>query len=223
MIAWKNINFGCKNILRKIDRKDFPTNSEDSITFEIPSWDQTYNLLLELANAVQKSGFIPDIIVGISRGGLIPARIISDLIEIPKLANVAVEFYVGVAKTKLKPVIIQPVSVPVENKKVLLVDDLADTGKSLSLANSYLTAKGATELKIATIYYKPWSYIIPHYYQKETQNWVVFPWERKETTRKIVEKYKSEGKSFENFKEKLISSGLNKELTEQFVKEIFGE
>ena len=209
--------------MRKIDRKDCPPNSEDSLTFEIPSWDQTYSLLLELANAVQKSGFKPDIIVGISRGGWIPARIISDLLEIPKLANIAVEFYVGVAKTKLKPVITQPVSVLVENKKVLIVDDLADTGKSLSLVNSHLMAKGASEIKIATIYYKPWSSLVPHFYQKETQNWVVFPWERKETTRKIIEDYKNEGKSIEYSKEKLISSGLNKELTERFFKEIFGE
>jgi hypoxanthine phosphoribosyltransferase len=209
--------------MKKIDHNALPKNSEDSSTFEIPSWDQTYSLLLELANAVQKSGFNPDIIVGISRGGLIPARILSDLLEIPKLTNIAVEFYVGVAKTKLKPVITQPVSVSVENKKVLLVDDLADTGKSLSLVNSHLTTKGASEIKIATIYYKPWSCIIPHYYQKETQSWIVFPWERKETTRKIVENYKNEGKSIEYFKEKLISSGLNKELTELFFKEISGE
>ena len=108
-------------------------------------------------------------------------------------------------------------------KKVLLVDDLADTGKSLSLVNSHLTTKGASEIKIATTYYKPWSCIIPHYHQKETQSWIVFPWERKETTRKIVENYKNEGKSIEYFKEKLISSGLNKELTELFFKEISGE
>ena len=209
--------------MKKINRKDFPTNSEDSLKFEIPSWDQTYSLLLELANAVQKSGFIPDVIVGISRGGWVPARIISDLLEIPKLANIAVEFYEGVAKTKDKPVITQPVSVSVENKKVLLVDDLTDTGKSLSLVNSHLTAKGALDIKIATIYHKPWSRIVPHYYQKETKNWIIFPWEIKETIRKIVEEYKNKGKSIGYSKEILISSGLNKELTKRVVKEIFGE
>ena len=209
--------------MRKINRKDFLTNSEDSLKFEIPSWDQTYSLLLELANAVQKSGFNPDVIVGISRGGWIPARIISDLLENPKLANIAVEFYLGVAKTKLKPVITQQISVSVTNKKVLIVDDLADTGKSLRVVISNLTAKGALEIKIATIYYKPWSSIVPHYYQKETQSWIVFPWDIKETIRKIVEDYKNERKSIEYYKEKLISSGLNKELTKRFFKEIFGE
>jgi len=219
----QNLILEVKNALKKIDCKGLPTNSEDSLTFEIPSWDQTYSLLLELANSVKKSGFNPDIIVGISRGGLIPARILSDLLEITKLANIAVEFYVGVAKTKLKPVITQPVSVSVENKNVLIVDDLTDTGKSLSLVNSHLIAKGASEIKIATIFYKPWSSIVPHYFQKETQSWIVFPWERKEIIRKIVEDFKNKGKSINYIKEKLISSGLKKEVTERLVKEIFGE
>ena len=209
--------------MKKNDHNALPKNSEDSSTFEIPSWDQTYSLLLELANAVQKSGFNPDVIVGISRGGWIPARIISDLLENPKLANITVEFYLGVAKTKLKPVITQPISVSVENKKVLIVDDLADTGKSLRLVISHLSAKGASEIKIATIFYKPWSSIVPHYYQKETQSWIVFPWDIKETIRKIGEEYKNKSKSIEYCKEKLISSGLNKELTELFFKKISGE
>ncbi|UCC59123.1 MAG: phosphoribosyltransferase [Candidatus Bathyarchaeum sp.] len=191
--------------------------------FEIPSWDQIYSLLLNLAGAIQKSEFESDVIVGISRGGWLPARIISDLLENPKLANVAAKFYVGVAETKGKPAITQPVSIPVKNKKVLVVDDVADTGESLKLVHSHLKKQGASEIKIATIYYKPWSTMVPDYYEKETRCWIVFPWERKETVRKTVEKFRGEGKTVEDAKEKLISSGLNKRLVEQFIKEIFGE
>ena len=147
----------------------------------------------------------------------------SDLLENPKLANVAAEFYVGVAETKGKPVITQPVSVSVKSKKLLVVDDVADTGESLRLVRSHLEEQGATEVKIATIYYKPWSVIIPDYYEKETSSWIIFPWERKETVRKIVEKYKRQGKSIDTAKEKLVSSGLERKLVERFIQEIFGE
>ncbi len=147
----------------------------------------------------------------------------SDLLENPKLANVAAEFYVGVAETKSKPVITQPVSVPVKGKKVLVVDDVADTGESLILVRSHLEEQGATEVKIATIYYKPWSVIVPDYYEKETSSWIIFPWERKETVRKIVEKHKRQGKSIDAAKEKLVSSGLDRKLVERFIQEIFGE
>jgi len=193
------------------------------LEFEIPSWDQIYTLLLRLAKTIQKTGFGPEIIVGVSRGGWPPARVMSDLLENPKLANVAAEFYVGVAETKGKPVITQPVSVSVKDKKVLVVDDVADTGESLRLVQSYLENQGAKEVKTATIYYKPWSTMVPDYYEKETRSWIIFPWERKETVRKTVEKCKCQGNSVDTAKEKLVSSGLERKLVERFIQEIFGE
>ena len=193
------------------------------LEFEIPSWDQIYDLLLNIANRIHKNGFKPDIIIGVSRGGWPPARVMSDLLENPKVANVAAEFYVGVAETKGKPVITQPVSVSVKGKKVLVVDDVADTGESLKLVQSHLDEQGATEVKTITIYYKPWSVIIPDYYEKETRSWIIFPWERKETVRKIVEKCKRQGNSIDTAKEKLVSSGLDRKLVERFIQEIFGE
>jgi len=193
------------------------------LEFEIPSWNQIYKSLLNLASTILKTGFEPDIIVGVSRGGWPPARVMSDLLENPKLANVAAEFYIGVAETKGKPVITQPVSVSVKSKKVLVVDDVADTGESLRLVRSHLEEQGATEVKTATIYYKPWSVIIPDYYEKETRSWIIFPWERKETVRKIVEKCKRQGNSIDTAKEKLVSSGLERKLVERFIQEIFGE
>ena len=193
------------------------------LEFEIPSWDQIYKLLLNLSSTVRKTGFKPDILVGVSRGGWPPARVMSDLLENPKLANVAAEFYVGVAETKSKPVITQPVSVSVKGKKVLVVDDVTDTGESLRLVRSHLEEQGATEVKTATIYYKPWSVIVPDYYEKETSSWIIFPWERKETVRKIVEKYKRQGKSIDEAKEKLVDSGIDRKLVERFIQEIFGE
>ena len=190
------------------------------LEFEVPSWEQIYELLLNLANRIRKANFRPDVIVGISRGGWPPARIMSDLLENPELANVKAEFYLGVAETKGEPVITQPVSVSVMGKKVLVVDDVADTGKSLRLVRSHLREHGATEVKIATIYYKPWSILTPDWYEKETSSWVIFPWERKETVRNIVENYKAQGKSIEEAKEKLVRCGLDRKLVERFIEEI---
>jgi hypoxanthine phosphoribosyltransferase len=191
------------------------------LEFEIPSWDQIYELLLNLANRIRRNGFKPDVIVGVSRGGWPPARVISDLLENPRLANVTAEFYVGVAETKGKPVITQPVSVSVRGKRVLVVDDVADTGESLRLVRAHLEEQDATEVKIATIYYKPWSVVIPDYCEKETSSWIVFPWERKETVKKVVEKYKRQGRTVDDAKEKLVSSGLDRKLVDRFLQEVF--
>ena len=193
------------------------------LKFEVPTWEQIYELLLNLANRIRKANFRPDVIVGISRGGWPPARIMSDLLENPELANVRAEFYLGVAKTKGDPVITQPVSTSVKGKKVLIVDEVVDTGKSLRLVKSHLEKHGATEVKIITIYYKPWSGIVPDYYAKKTSFWIIFPWEIKETVRKTLEKFREKGKIVEDAQKKLVNMGLERQLVKRFIKEILGE
>jgi hypoxanthine phosphoribosyltransferase len=192
----------------------------DELEFEIPSWNQIYWFLLNLAKAIQNDGFRADVIVAVSRGGWIPARILSDLLENSRVANVSAEFYKGTTKIRCKPIITQSVSVSVKEKNILLVDDVADTGESLRLVNSHLKEGGASKIKIVTIYKKPWSSINPDYYSKETCLWIVFPWEIKETVKKIVEKFVQQGKTLQEVGEKLISAGIEKQLVERFIKEI---
>ena len=191
--------------------------------FEVPTWKQIYDMLLRQAETISKSGFKPDIIVGIARGGWLPARVLSDLLENPNLANVSAEYYVGIAETKNAPVVTQGVSVAVTGKKVLIADDVADTGRSLNLVKEHILQQGAKEVKTATVYYKPWSIIKPDYYAKGTKLWIVFPWEIKETVRKIVEKRREKGSSVEEETAELVKAGLPKRLTERFLKEMFEE
>jgi hypoxanthine phosphoribosyltransferase len=184
------------------------------------SWDQIYNLTLKLADKIQKSGFRPDLIVGVSRGGWTPARIMSDLLENPELASVRTEIYSGIATKKGNPAITQPVSTSVRGKKVLIVDDIADTGESLRLVRLHLKKLGAITVKIASLHYKPWSIVTPDWYEKETSSWIIFPWEIKETVRNLVNRCKGKGKSIEEAAERLVQSGINHRLVEQFIQEI---
>jgi len=190
------------------------------IELEALSWEQIYEMLLNLADKIKRDDFKPDILVGICRGGWPPARVLSDLLENPQLANIKVEFYAGISETKSEPIITQPVSVSVMGKKVLVVDDVADTGESLYLVKRHIDEMGATEVKVATIYYKPWSKLVPDYYEKKASEWVVFPWERKETVTSLIKKYLKNGKSVEEAKRKLIGSGMSKEHVEKFMKEV---
>jgi hypoxanthine phosphoribosyltransferase len=193
------------------------------IAFEVPSWDKIYEMLLSLAEKMRKDKFHPDIIVGISRGGWPPARVMSDLLGNTKLANVAVEFYTGIAETADEPVLTQPVSMAVNGSDVLLFDDVADTGKSLRLAKDHLLTSGAKSVKTAVIYYKPWSAIMPDYYDMETRSWVVFPWERKETVRCLVTKCANEGIPIEKAKEGLADGGMDRPLINRFISEVLRE
>jgi len=196
---------------------------KSEVEFEVPTWNQIYNMLLNQSEKIQNNGFKPDIIVGVSRGGWPPARVLSDLMGNSNLANVRAEFYLGVAETKEEPVLTQPVSMEVAGKKVLVVDEVADTGKSLKLVKEHIIGKGATEVKIATVYYKPWSIVKPDYYEKKTSRWIVFPWEIKETVRKIVKKCREKGKSIEEETARLVKAGISAGLVERFLKEILEE
>jgi hypoxanthine phosphoribosyltransferase len=172
-----------------------------------PSWEEIYNLCLDLADEIKKNKFNPEVIVGIARGGWIPARILSDLLGNSYTANIKIDFYRGVGETKERPIITQTISTIVEGKKVLIADDVADSGKSLKVAKEHLEQCGATQVKIATIYYKPWSIIKPDFYIKETEAWIIFPWERKEFVSKMMESLRAKGLSHDEIMKEIEKSG----------------
>ncbi|MEW6505970.1 MAG: phosphoribosyltransferase [Chloroflexota bacterium] len=193
------------------------------LEFEIPTWDQIYTMLLDLADRIRKDKFKPDLIVGVSRGGWPPARVLSDLLENPNLVNVRAEFYVGVAQTKGEPTLTQPISVSVSGKRILIVDEVADTGKSLKLIKQHVIEQGVKEARIVTVYYKPWSIIKPDYYAKETSRWIVFPWEIKETVRKLVKRSKEKKTKVSDETAGLVQAGIPSGLVERFLREILEE
>jgi hypoxanthine phosphoribosyltransferase len=188
--------------------------------FEVPTWNDIYDMLIEMADKVRASGFKPDILIGISRGGWPPTRILSDLLENPCIASVGAAFYVSVRKTNHEPRLTQPLSVSVSNKRILLVDDVADTGKSTILIKTHLERGKAEEIKILTLYYKPWSIVVPDFYGKETSDWIVFPWEIKETLKKLMEEYKEKPELFAKAKWGLIKAGIGKQLIERLINEL---
>ena len=186
----------------------------DSREFVAPSWDKIYEMLLDLALRIRRSGFKPDLIVGVSRGGWAPGRILSDLLENTHTANIKIEFYVGLGKTAHKPVITQPISEDISKKHVLVVDDVADTGESLKVALDHVLEKGAGEVKTTTVYYKPHSTFKPDFFADTTSNWIIFPWERLEATRLLVEEAKARGRNLDSVRAVLRKCGIERKTAE---------
>lgn len=171
------------------------------VKFKIVTWQEIDQLARKLFHLIKNDGFEPEIILGISRGGTIPARLLSDMFEavipfIKKgstsiLASMQIKFYAGIAETHTRPVVAQDVTVEIQQKIILLVDDLVDSGESIQCALDYLSLKNPKEVRIAALLYKPWARITPHYYVEKTTEWVVFPHEYYEfmTERTISEGY----------------------------------
>jgi len=176
-------------------------------------------MLLAQAQKIKSDGYKPDIIIGIARGGLVPARILTDLLEIPQLAIIQEEFYVDIAQTTFEPILKQTLALKIKGKKTLLVDDIADTGKSLKLAENHLQQQGPAEIKTVTLYSKPQTITTPNYFEGQTSSWVVFPWDIKETLRRIIQK--QDGKRAANQEiAKLVKAGLPKQLAEKLLKDM---
>ena len=192
---------------------------KDKLKFEIPSWKQIHKMLINQAEKILSDKFLPDTIIAITRGGWVPARLLSDLLEVSNITTIRVEFYLDLWRTRKKPILTQKLLEQIESKKILLVDDVADSGKSLQVAQNHILQKKPSILKIATLYKKPQSKIEPNFYEKITKYWIIFPWDIKETSRKLWE-LTNNINAIKNKDIKLKKSGLTKTLMNKFLKEI---
>lgn len=172
--------------------------------------------MLHLAQQIRRSDYSPQVIVGVSRGGWPPARIMSDLLENSNLANMKVEFYTNIGVTSKTPRITQPVTSDVRGKRVLVVDDVADSGHSLRVASKHLEQKGARQIQVCTLYLKPKSVFRPDHFARTTTKWVIFPWERLEATKLIRNNLGKRGTTAEVIRE-LKGSGLNPPLVRRLI------
>lgn len=185
--------------------------------FIAPDWSDIYEMLRDLSRKIVDSGFNPDIIVGIAMGGLIPAVVLADLLGL-EVDAVCVKYYRGVGRRDDRPRILQDVSVDLEGKRVLLVDDVADSGHTLDAVRDYVQARGIRDLVVCTLHYKPWSIVKPDIYIDETEAWIIYPWERKEAFSDIIEKMRSEGLSEEDMRKEMIKKGIPKWLVNEMLR-----
>ncbi|MGW2836838.1 phosphoribosyltransferase [Streptomyces sp. NPDC001493] len=131
----------------------------------------------ELAQAVADDGYEPDVVLSIARGGVFVAGGLAYALDCKNIHLVNVEFYTGVGTTLEMPVMLAPVPNVVDftRKKVLIADDVADTGKTLKLVRDFCLDHVA-EVRSAVIYEKPQSLVKCEYVWKKTDRWINFPW-----------------------------------------------
>ncbi|MFH7880891.1 MAG: phosphoribosyltransferase [Candidatus Aenigmatarchaeota archaeon] len=150
------------------------------------TWNKFHNSIVDIAHKIKRDRFNPDIVYGILKGGIIPARLLADVINVENIGFIGIKFYKKIGISETRPKIFLPPTSSVKNLKVLLVDDVADSGKTLEVALKKLKKFKPKEVKTAVIYLKPWCSFLPDYYYKITNKWVVFPWEISEVLRENV-------------------------------------
>ena len=150
---------------------------DDSFDCYMVSWDEAYRLGKIVARKIKESGYEPDLVIGVARGGLVPARIVCDVLLKKDLTCVKVEHW-GIASTLGNAKIKYPLSVDVTGKKILVVDDVADTGDTYAVLVESLKEKNPLEIKTAVLQYKTSSTFVPDYWgeMQEDWKWIIYPW-----------------------------------------------
>jgi uncharacterized protein len=151
------------------------------------SWDQFGAASRELARSILADGFEPEVVVAIARGGLLPAGAIAYALGVKNCGALNVEFYTGIG-TVLDAQEVLPPALDIAylaGRRVLLVDDVADSGRTLALAVALLRDRDA-EVRSVTVYTKPGSIVTPDYSWRETPLWIDFPWSWQGTVREAA-------------------------------------
>jgi hypoxanthine phosphoribosyltransferase len=144
---------------------------------EVMSWGDLGLGARALAEEVAADGFVPDIILGIARGGLLVAGAIGYALGVKNTFTMNVEFYTGIDERLDVPMILPPVPdlVDFAETRVLVADDVADTGATLQLVQEFCAGKVA-EVRCAVLYEKSRSLVKCDYVWRRTDSWITFPW-----------------------------------------------
>src|SRR3989344_6908591 len=132
------------------------------------NWQELDGEARKLASMVE---YTPDIVVAIARVGVIPAALLS------KLLNVKDMFVLKMRRENEGRKIETYVLTDISHKKILLVEDMIETGRSLIAGKKYLEEHGAF-VKTACLYIMPISEIKPDYFLKEVDEVMSFPWNK---------------------------------------------
>lgn len=151
------------------------------------SWALVDNYCDEIVGKMGK--FKPQVIVAISRGGLVPARLIADRLDLRYVYSIGIELYKGVEKSSAGPKIIQEIeSQIIKGKTILIADDVSDSGETLEFVKKHLLGKGAKEVKCTTLHIKPNTKFKSDFYHSVETAWIEYPWEIYELRRILKKK-----------------------------------
>ena len=156
----------------------FDDVASDDISKEILTWNDFGRSAREIAQKIVDDDWRPDLVVAVARGGLLPAGAVSYALGIKAMGTMNVEFYTDVNETLDEPLLLDPImdTSDLPGMKILVVDDVADSGKTLAKVMDMLREFDGAEVRSAVIYHKPRSIVVPDYVFKQTDDWIVFPW-----------------------------------------------
>jgi len=160
------------------------------VPVRIVEWGEIVDWARGLAEKILDSGYRPTVIVAVARGGYVPARLLADFLDVTNMLSVQSQHWVEAAKAAEKAILKFPYKVDLSGHRVLLVDDIVDTGDTLLLARDYIEREWKPdEIRIAVLQWiSSVAKFKPDYYHLEVRDWTWFqyPWTRLEDTQQFI-------------------------------------
>jgi len=157
------------------------------------SWKDYHQTAQKLAATIADRTKPIDQIVAISRGGLTLGHLLTDFLRIP-ISVITIQSYTDIQASG-EAILTAKLQNSIKHKHILLVDDVADSGKTLVRATKYLNRAGASKITTVTMFYKPRSVYRPDYFAKQTTKWILFPYEPTEMILLITKQMHASGAS----------------------------
>ena len=179
---------------------------------ELISWSEVQRLCLRLANLIRESDYNPDIVVAIGRGGFVPARLLCDYLDLMALTSIKIEHYLSGSTKQEQAVIRYPLSTPIKNLRVLLVDDVNDSGDTLDVAIQHLESFQPHEVRTAVMHHKTSTHFTVDYQAKKITKWrwLIYPWARVEDISDFLQRLTPVPKNLQEAQQQLsLQYGIN--------------
>ena len=172
------------------------------------TWEDITSHVAILADKIRQSRWRPDVLVAIARGGLVPAMLLSDFLDVKDILTIQLEHWPAPGKVEEEVRLRYGLpDVDLSGKKVLIVDDVADTGDTLKFALEYLKSKYTNiDVKTAALHVKKnKTKFIPDFWSVEVDPslWIVYPWNYVEDLTSLIRKVQCEGENVVQIMEKL--------------------
>ncbi len=183
-----------------------------------PTWDEMGRQVFGLARKIIESGEQFDRVVALAKGGLTFSRTLVDYLGMKGLSSIQIEFYTGIGTVNKTPVITQSLPISIRDERILIFDEVVESGESMKMATEYLHYHGCKKVNTAAIAFKPWSKFAIDYFAFETDAWILFPHENRESIELLCKMWKEKGDSKKKIYENLLKAGLPKPEVEFFSK-----
>jgi len=159
----------------------------EGTTYLSLSWAEVEGYASDLAEHIN-STYKLDTLLAVMKGGAVVGVLVADRLSIGRIYTVSLKSYEKVGLRRDVEVYQKPPKECIEGKRVLIVDDIVDSGQSLTTVTQLTRKYGAKEVRSATLLIKESSECIPDYYSHRVRGWVFYPWEVREACEEIYAK-----------------------------------